>query len=69
MRVARADKDGHYTFPSLPAGDYYVAAVKDDTVDDWWDPSLLSILSRSARQLHLLDDQRIVQDLDTLEVR
>ena len=69
FKVARADKDGHYAFPNLPGGDYYVAAVKDDTVDDWWDPALLRMLSRVARQVRLTDGEQRRQDLDTLEVK
>ena len=69
FKVARADKDGHYAFPNLPGGDYYVAAVKDDTVDDWWDPALLRMLSRVARQVRLADGEQRRQDLDTLEVK
>lgn len=69
FRVARADKDGHYAFPNLPGGDYYVAAVKDDTVDDWWDPALLRMLSGVARQVRLADGEQRRQDLDTLEVK
>ena len=69
MKVARADKDGRYTFPNLPAGEYYVAAVKDDTVGDWWDPALLRMLFPVARQVRLLDGEQRRLDLDTLEIK
>jgi hypothetical protein len=69
MRVARADSDGRYAFPNLPAGDYYIAAVKDDTVDDWWDPALLRTLARVARQIRLMDGEQKHEDLTTLEVK
>jgi len=68
-KVARADKDGRYTFPNLPAGEYYVAAVKDDTVGDWWDPALLRMLVPVARQVRLLDGEQRRLDLDTLEIK
>jgi hypothetical protein len=69
LRVARADKDGKYSFPNLPAGDYYVAAVKDDRVDDWWDPALLRMVAAVARQVRLVDGEQRRQDLDTLEIK
>jgi hypothetical protein len=69
LKVARADREGRYTFPNLPAGDYYIAAVKDDTVDDWWDPALLRTLSLVSRQVRLGDGEQRRQDLETLEVK
>jgi hypothetical protein len=69
MRVARTDKIGAYTFASLPAGDYYVAAVKDDTLGDWMDPGVLRALARIARQVHLLDGEQKRQDLEAGAIR
>ena len=65
MRVARADKNGLYSFANLPAGDYYVVAVRDDTPGDWWDPARLRSLSRAARQVHLTDGEQKRQDVET----
>jgi uncharacterized protein (DUF2141 family) len=69
LRVARADKSGAYSFPNLPAGDYYVAAVTDDTVDDWWDPALLRVLSRVARQIRLGDGEQRREELETAAIK
>src|SRR5262245_37285161 len=65
LRTARADKNGMYAFPNLPAGDYYVTAVKDDMPGDLWDPARLRSLSHAARQVHLSDGEHVRQDLET----
>jgi len=69
MRIARADAAGAYSFPNLPGGDYYIAAVSDESMFDLNDPALLRALSRVARQIQLVDREQARQDLETVAIR
>jgi hypothetical protein len=68
MRAVRAASDGAYALPNLPAGEYYVVAVRDDLVD-WQDPAVLRSLARSAEQVHLVDGERKSVNLRTVSAR
>ena len=46
LRSTRPSKTGVYTFTGLPAGDYYVAAIKEDGIAQWQDPQFLEDASR-----------------------
>jgi hypothetical protein len=69
MRTARAAADGSYIFPALPPGAYYVAAVQEDTVDEWQDPAFLESLSRSATEIMLAEGERKTLELRTAAIR
>ena len=66
MRGIRAGKDGSFSAIGLPAGDYYVAAIKEETYGQWQDPQVLEELSRGASQIRLSDGESVTQDLKTL---
>jgi hypothetical protein len=53
MRSARTTKTGAYTFTGLPAGDYCVAAIKEEAYGQWQDPQVLEELSRRGSQVRL----------------
>ena len=63
LRSTRPSKTGAYTLTGLPAGDYCVAAIKEDAIAQWQDPQFLDDLSRSATQVKLLDGDARTQDL------
>ena len=69
MRTARADKDGAYTISGIPAGEYFVVSVHEESFADWQDPALLDALTRVARQVRLLDGDRRTQDLTPAVIR
>ncbi|HTM27453.1 MAG TPA: carboxypeptidase-like regulatory domain-containing protein [Vicinamibacterales bacterium] len=69
MRTARAGVDGVYSMQSLPAGEYYVAAVKEDRVWEWQDPALLQSLSRVAGTIRLFEGEQKTMDLRSVEIR
>jgi carboxypeptidase family protein len=69
MRTARADEDGSYLFPSLPAGDYYVVAVRETFEDEWMDPGFLESIAGAAEQVRLAEGERKTQDLRTMTLR
>jgi len=66
MRGVRAGKDGTFSVSGLPAGDYYVAAIKEESYGQWQDPQVLEELSRGAAQIRLSDGETITQNLKTL---
>ena len=69
VRTARASTDGTYSITSLVPGEYYVAAVDEAGFTDWQDPALLTALSRFARQVHVGEGERRMQDLATAVIR
>jgi protocatechuate 3,4-dioxygenase beta subunit len=69
MRTARAARDGSYSIAGLPAGEYYVVAVKEDMVGEWQDPALLKALAGLAQQVRIIDGERKQQDLTSAVIR
>jgi hypothetical protein len=55
MRSARVRASGEFSFGSVPAGDYYVAAIADEDAADWQNPEFLDAVSRSAMRLTIDD--------------
>ena len=48
LRSARPAKNGMFTFVGLPAGEYCVAAIREEVIAQWQDPAVLEELARSA---------------------
>lgn len=62
-RSVRPERNGSYSITGLPSGDYYVAAIHEETVAQWQDPQTLEELSRGAAQVRLGDGDTRTQDL------
>ena len=69
MRNARTDKDGSYTITAIPAGEYLLAAIHEDTVADWQNPGFMEKLARVARQVRVLDGDQQTRDLTAAVIR
>lgn len=69
MRSVRVAKAGSYTFTGLPAGEYFVAAIKDELLPAWQYPEMLETLSRLASQISLSEGETRTQALKTVTVR
>ena len=54
---------------TLPAGEYYAAAVRDDLGDDWRDPDVLAAISRSATRVSIRDGEHRTLQLRTLVIQ
>jgi hypothetical protein len=65
VRSMRATAKGTYSF-TLPAGDYYVAAIREARAAEWQDPGKLESLARVAAHVHLADGDERTQDVTTL---
>jgi len=48
---------GGYTFVGLPAGDYLIAAVREEHATEWPDPKFLDLLSRVATRVTVFEGQ------------
>lgn len=55
--------DGTYSFRSVPAGDYQIAAVDDVEQGEWYDPAFLQRLVPSAVKVTIAEGEKKVQDL------
>jgi hypothetical protein len=51
LKNVRSARDGSYAVSSLPAGDYFVAAVSDAVTADWQSAEFLAALSRLATRV------------------
>lgn len=60
---ARADKDGKYRVPNVPAGEYLAVAVPDKQIADWQRPKFLESLMPSATRFRVQDGDKVVQNL------
>jgi hypothetical protein len=69
MRSIRASRAGEFSVTSMPAGDYYVIAVPEESASDWQDASFLETLARSAMHVTLNEGDQKTLDLRTREVR
>ena len=69
LRSARATATGQFGISSLPPGDYYVAAVREEDAADWRDPSFLDALARVAARITILEGEHKSIDLQIREVR
>ena len=48
---------GGYTFAGLPAGDYFIVAVREEHAIEWLDPKFLDLLSRFATRVTVFEGQ------------
>ena len=53
LRAIRVDRDGRYSLGGLPAGDYLVVAIADESSADWQDPETLEALATLATPITL----------------
>jgi len=61
--------DGTFRFTSLPAGEYFVAAIPASRSSSWRDPEFLASIERSASRVTLSWGQTTTQDLTMAVVR
>ena len=59
----RADKDGKYRIPNVPAGEYLAVAVPDKNTAEWQRPKFLESLMPSASRFRVQDGDKVVQNL------
>ncbi len=66
LRQVRANQDGTYKISGLPAGDYYVIAVNDESASrSWQDPAYLNVSAKAATQVRLTEGDSKTQALST----
>jgi hypothetical protein len=63
LRSVTTTRTGSYELPALPAGEYFVVAVRDNSGSEWQDPVLMESLARSATRVQIPDGDRRVLDL------
>ena len=63
IRAGRPSADGRFTFYSVPAGDYLLAAVTDIEPGEWLDPTVLQRLAPGAMSIRLAEGEKKVQDI------
>jgi hypothetical protein len=68
IKVTRVSADGTFTIRNVPAGQYYVIAVRDDPAS-WEDPAFLRTLAARAQQVRVIDGERTAVSLRTVTFR
>jgi hypothetical protein len=53
IRVGAVATSGVAEIQDVPAGDYYVLAVRGHQADRWWDPEFLATAEAYAERIHL----------------
>ncbi len=66
LKNVRAARDGSYSIPNLPAGDYFAAAVPDATTSEWQSVEFLTALSRGATRMTIGEGEKKMQALTTM---
>jgi protocatechuate 3,4-dioxygenase beta subunit len=69
IRSATTGKNGEFSFPSLPSGDYYAVAVPDEYAADWQDPAFMETLTRAATRVSVGEGEHMTQDLRIVSLR
>jgi hypothetical protein len=69
FKAARANARGEFGVSSLPAGDYYVAAIAEEQADDWRNPATLDALARAATRVAIADGEHSRIAVRMTEVR
>ena len=68
LLAIRVDPNGHFQTPNLPAGNYLLAAVPDESSANWQDPKVLQRLARQATSITLGEGEGRSTSLKTLTV-
>jgi hypothetical protein len=63
VQAKRPGSDGHFSFPNLPPGDYFVAAVTDVEQGEWNDPAFLTQLMPASIKLTIAEGEKKVQNI------
>jgi hypothetical protein len=63
LRSTATQSSGTFTFTTLPAGDYFVAALDRSRLQGWRDPDVLAALERQAARVTLAWGQTQSQNL------
>jgi hypothetical protein len=69
VQSARTSTTGQYFVPSLPPGEYYVAAIADEEAVDWQDAEFLQALTSVAIRVRIVEGQQRTHDLRTRQIR
>jgi hypothetical protein len=68
LQMMRAERDGTFRFVGVPAGNYLVIAIPDESASDVFDPGVLQTLARSATPISLADGETRSLSLKTVVV-
>ena len=63
VAAARPATDGSFSFATLPAGDYLMAAVTSVEEQQWFNPDFLAGLVSNAIKISIADGAKIVQNI------
>jgi hypothetical protein len=68
LRAERVDRHGQYRISGLPAGDYRVVAIAEESSANWQDPRVLRVLAGPATSIALADGESRSVSLKTSAV-
>lgn len=62
-RPQQPGSDGKFTFPGLPSGEYFLAAVTEVEPESWGNPTFMEQVAAAAIRITLGEGEKKVQDL------
>jgi protocatechuate 3,4-dioxygenase beta subunit len=69
LQTLRGNRSVGSIFEGMPAGEYFIAAARDEFTADWPDPRWLDILSRLATRVTIADGQAQSVDIRMAPIR
>jgi hypothetical protein len=69
IRSTRATSTGAFGFTDLPPGAYFIAAISEESLENWQDPKTLEAIARVATHFTLGDGEKTTQSLITRTLR
>jgi hypothetical protein len=69
LRTARPSTTGAFALNDLPPGSYFIAAISEESMDNWQDPKTLEAITRVATQFTLGEGNKLTQSLTTRAIR
>jgi uncharacterized protein (DUF2141 family) len=69
LRQVAVSDTGSFEIAALPAGAYYVAAIREAAAADWADPKILESLASAAAHVQIGDGEKATQTVRVQEIR
>jgi uncharacterized protein (DUF2141 family) len=69
VRSTRTTTAGAYVIADLPPGEYFIAAISDEELENWQEPKTLEAITRVATHITIGDGEKKSESLKTRSIR